>query len=615
MFSGLFGISHVHAQTVLNSIDQLVDAMGRNNGNYRMAAGTYRATEMHFLDFSRQPLYAAYLLTGNNNTFDMRGANFELPVTVMSSTGERDPIHMLVWGNNNTIIGGSWSTVLANSAYNVNNNRVLNIDFVAYNEDTRNRPGRGGAVEIRIMGDNTEMIDNTITTRGSFPFGYGEIYGKGNQNVFGLNKHSSVLVNGDNTLIDGMDLNVQTFGHGIFMQAADNTTIRNSSVEGVMRLGQEFYEDGSDSIPAQYNFEQFYELWRAGPIDREKAFPLSEDGIRMYPTGVKKDGEDHRSGSLYVYDTEVIGMRSGAAVYDASECHLENVTLLGNSAGFNICGSGDVVNGRADAAYGPVVQAQRSRGGDRTFDIEIIDAPHASGDHPLTEIAGSDHTYNFTSNVQNPVNVRPIVVGLSWDRWDANDAENRANGQVLNNNTSYPITFTSEATGTTGFTYGSLSGNTSNNNVERRTGGSTPASRVVQITKRSGDGFSIDGKNGGANGQNVHLWTENRNNVNQQWIEFDRGNGYFSYQKQGTNYCLDGGNGGDNGQNVYLWNCSSNNQNQHWQKVSTGSGFYKLIKRNASGFAINGGSRGANGQNVDLYRSSSNSHNLQWSID
>ena len=142
----------------------------------------------------------------------------------------------------------------------------------------------------------------------------------------------------------------------------------------------------------------------------------------------------------------------------------------------------------------------------------------------------------------------------------------------------------------------------------------TPAERLVHIRKRNAQAFAIDGSNGAGNGQNVYLLAQNANNTNQQWVEIDRGNGYYSYQKQGTNHCLDGNKNGANRQNVYLWLCNDNNQNQHWQKTSTDSGFFKLIKRNASGFAINGGSNGSNGQNVDLYDASNPSHNLQWSI-
>ena len=143
-----------------------------------------------------------------------------------------------------------------------------------------------------------------------------------------------------------------------------------------------------------------------------------------------------------------------------------------------------------------------------------------------------------------------------------------------------------------------------------------PSEQVVHITKRNAPGFAIDGNHDAVNTQNVYLWSADPNNVNQQWIEIDRGDGYYSYQKMGTNHCLDGGApGAVNGQNVYLWNCGEgNNQNQHWQKVDAGGGAFKLIKRNDEGFAINGGSAGENAQNVNLFNSSNNSQNLQWFI-
>ncbi|WP_299180086.1 T9SS type A sorting domain-containing protein [uncultured Aquimarina sp.] len=141
------------------------------------------------------------------------------------------------------------------------------------------------------------------------------------------------------------------------------------------------------------------------------------------------------------------------------------------------------------------------------------------------------------------------------------------------------------------------------------------SSSVVHITKRNAPGYAIDapGKNP-SNGDQVYLWSTNPNNPNQQWIEIDRGNGYYSYQKIGADYCIDGMDGGTNRQDVYLWNCSDNNWNQQWQKVAVGGGAYKLIKRNESGFAINGGSNGADGQNVNLFDSSNTSQNLQWII-
>ncbi len=142
-------------------------------------------------------------------------------------------------------------------------------------------------------------------------------------------------------------------------------------------------------------------------------------------------------------------------------------------------------------------------------------------------------------------------------------------------------------------------------------GGNNNATFV--LTKRNAPDFSIDGNNGGANEQNVYLWSKNTRNVNQQWEEIDRGNGFYSYRKKNTNFCLDGGIGGANGQNVKLFTCGANNQNQHWRKVNI-NGNFRLEKRNAPGFSIDGGNGGAREQNVHLWTSSNTNQNQQWNF-
>ena len=135
---------------------------------------------------------------------------------------------------------------------------------------------------------------------------------------------------------------------------------------------------------------------------------------------------------------------------------------------------------------------------------------------------------------------------------------------------------------------------------------------VVHMIKRNADSYAIDGNYGGANEQDVYLWTENENNANQQWLELDRGGNYYSYQKADTDYCLDGGNGGSDRQNVYLWECDEDNQNQHWLKVDQGNGYYSLVKRNASGYAIDGNNSGEDGQSIYLWSVDEDNMNQHW---
>ncbi|WP_108802454.1 G8 domain-containing protein [Aquimarina sp. Aq107] len=140
----------------------------------------------------------------------------------------------------------------------------------------------------------------------------------------------------------------------------------------------------------------------------------------------------------------------------------------------------------------------------------------------------------------------------------------------------------------------------------------TEGNTVVHIRKRNAINFALDGGNGGAPNNNVFLYAANSNNVNQQWIEIDRGNGYYSYQKVNTDLCMDGGNNGALRQNIILWNCQNNNQNQHWRKVKISGDIYRLEKRNSSGFSIDGDFGGANGRATYLWTNSNSNQNQHW---
>lgn len=138
------------------------------------------------------------------------------------------------------------------------------------------------------------------------------------------------------------------------------------------------------------------------------------------------------------------------------------------------------------------------------------------------------------------------------------------------------------------------------------------ASSSVVLKKRNAQGFAVDGGNGAVVGTTAKLWAANVNNVNQNWNEIDRGNGFYSYQKVNTNLCIAGGGGGSNGQSVKLWQCGTNNQNQHWRKVAITGDNYRLEKRNAPGFSIDGKASGANGQTLRLWANDNNNQNQHW---
>lgn len=228
------------------------------------------------------------------------------------------------------------------------------------------------------------------------------------------------------------------------------------------------------------------------------------------------------------------------------------------------------------------------------------------GNRRMGSVGTSTATFNWNtvSNIDH-YKLRYRSVGGSWVTSPSIRNTTSYSVSGLSNNTTYQWQIRSKCSDGTASNYNSGSG------PNFTTGGSS-GGNVVTMRKRNSSGYALDGRGGGANGQNIHLWSFSTSNINQKWIEINRGGGYYSYQKANTNYCIDGGNGGASGQNVYIWTCGANNQNQHWKKVSMGSGAYRLEKRNASGYSIDGMGGGSNGQNVHLWANNNNNQNQHW---
>ena len=142
------------------------------------------------------------------------------------------------------------------------------------------------------------------------------------------------------------------------------------------------------------------------------------------------------------------------------------------------------------------------------------------------------------------------------------------------------------------------------------------ANAATFVIEKNNQDFSVDGNNGAKEGQQLYMWETDASNVNQQWVQLNQGDGYYSYKKNGTSLCWDGGDGGAKGQAVTLEDCDSSDKNQHWKKVKVTSGteIYRFEKRNSSGYSIDGGNKGQNGQVMYLWSSDSSNVNQQWEL-
>jgi len=353
-------ITSINAQTLVNSLAELRSAVRNNNQNIVLKPGTYNITDLPD-DDDRY-----FLISGNNNTIDLTNVTIYFPVEIRTPEA-----HFYFSGRGNTILGGTIENTYRNGLTEV-------TDFVSYNAD-RNNFANGGKPQMVIAGDDTSIIGTQMIVRGSFPYGYGSYFGINHINSFGLEKRSGIQVNSTNTLIDGVYLQMDAFGHGIYIgpgegAVTDNTIIRNTTMIGQVRSTNDMLaESGPDSL-----IERNGSLDADGnPIPRDLVESIAEDGIRAY-------GD---AGDVLVENTIVKGMRSGIRLlFAGGETRVVNCTVTDNRiANIDMFRDGTVEGVTANFTYGPALLVNRFHPGQK-IEMTLQASPEARGDHDIATI-------------------------------------------------------------------------------------------------------------------------------------------------------------------------------------------------------------------------------------
>jgi hypothetical protein len=145
------------------------------------------------------------------------------------------------------------------------------------------------------------------------------------------------------------------------------------------------------------------------------------------------------------------------------------------------------------------------------------------------------------------------------------------------------------------------------------------ANAATFVIEKYDTGYAIDGGSGSEReGKTAYIWTtdDEMDSENQWWVQYDRGDGYYSYKKYGTSLCLDGGEDGSDGQEITLEECDADNYDQHWEKVKVFSGteVYRFIKRNDDEHAIYGGEDNANEVELTLTDEDDDDEDQYWEL-
>lgn len=202
---------------------------------------------------------------------------------------------------------------------------------------------------------------------------------------------------------------------------------------------------------------------------------LQEDGIRSYGMANIYGGDRRDTRNMTVINCTVNKMRSGVVMTHNSGKRLAiGCTTINCEKGYSI-GSGEIIDCRSDAKYGPAYRSDYASDKDITADITILsnrDAYNGSG--LLAFIAGSENV-NITlrgDEIAADADLKIQVGGNSETKGHVGTRKTSqdmltAKNLLLNNLTDYPVELDSMSSKCTLLSQGAVTDNGSDNQVER----------------------------------------------------------------------------------------------------------------------------------------------------
>ncbi len=413
-------------QYYISSIEELRAASTKSDGKYYMKPGTYLVKD------SLADNQTVFNFSGSNNHFDLRGVTIQIDTTVLSK-------------------------MTSNAAHQLGVYRILgdNITFEgATFENVGDAAPQSSLNDFSVSGNDAVFKNCRFITRGSSPYGYGDMYGKGAGSYVYLRKHSAMSIHGDRCLVEDCYFRIQTFGHAISIHGSQDTVVRNVKMLGELRLTDEIYDETSG--PAfNFDFKMMYPDWKLQqPIPLGEMLSLTEDGIRAYLEGVDKDGNVRRTGHITVENCFVERMRGGITLALAGSATVTGSTVIDSGYtghAYSLPSNSTVRSSSGNAAYSPLLFMPYSNKNDADIELELLPSDHGMGAHSLVMLTG--RTYNrvvINYPCQTPVSqLRPIIIGSVGERYtEANStpqelaANHRANGFIVHNLTPHPLEFT-----------------------------------------------------------------------------------------------------------------------------------------------------------------------------
>ncbi len=443
----------------VNNLVELLPYLKQDNVNVVVAPGVYRVTAEDVKNYV-YPFVTEVelglkkrvilLFEGNNSTYDFTGVTMEIEAEIFTDLDPqyREFINLQTLGNNNVI-------------------KNLKIVDIAEVTDYPNR----GYVNVMLDGSFNRLEGVEVNSKGSYPYGYGELFGKGGPHLVTLHKHSCCLVRGFKNHVLNCRIIHFGFGHCLFMQAADYPTIEGCYIQSEMvRTDDIWKEKGSGSDADKVNFMTYFGY----EIPKGYTIACSEEGIRAYNGGdTMIDGVRYKRGTsnVTVKDCYIKNARAGVTLTHATGMkYVENCTVIGCERGYAI-GSGQIVNCKADCQYGPALGVDYDWDNGMEADITILPykGENCNGSKHAAIIIGNNHkvTLRAAAGLEN---AEDLLINIGGDNRTIGmlnkDHNYKANNIEIINETCYPIEIDDNTFEITGTSKSKVVDNGKNNSIK-----------------------------------------------------------------------------------------------------------------------------------------------------
>ncbi|WP_372796368.1 autotransporter-associated beta strand repeat-containing protein, partial [Pontiella sp.] len=412
--SGANGLLTVTAAGPVNtyditSIEELRQYAASNNVDVAMVPGTYWMTgeaDPHFIEFS-----------GTNNTFDLTGVHIKVDTAELAGYGGSVDVRMLNISGTNVVIDGL-TLSMEKLAYNGTDSYGFPREYTA---DKRSQV-------MRITGSYITVKNCEFTSGGSYPYGYGDAFGKGSRpNTDGVTdsawishkKQSGILftLGASFCEFENVTLNMRSFGHGIFFQSGAHDLLFNNC----QVLGDTMAD--SDDIIAHPEYQEWGFATYKEPIPADIRISKHEGGFRSYGnSGYTTNGYNEYIENITLTNCRVERMRTGvAAGANAGFLKVYGMEIEECEYGYGASAHGTTLyqGCKGDAVNGPLIYFQYGVQVPAVYEVELTGDTPGHGIWPIALISGDDNEITLTSSAAPGVYSREAYVNTSqrWREW------------------------------------------------------------------------------------------------------------------------------------------------------------------------------------------------------